>query len=429
MKKLKKYCVLLLSIGIGTFAYTHEVDTYIDFNIGTKTIFQEVSTESLLNQDNWINDPPAYGNMFQTTVLEVYFFNFFSFFIETESTWFYWNTNTIKEIKTNDLYGSETANGFAIQSWNLSGHSPNALFTFEVGKTLFDPTPSKQLKAAHYFDWVFNGQEKTVAQASLVLNSWSFKTIYAPQYSWVPDSIKHSNQELLSSKYPATDDVYYFQGQYFYSLIDIGVFYAYDTDSTAGLWISYLTHPNFLVYGESSISTKKWMPLVQNNAVSLTQKNGIKSMVGFQYSPSFLDVSLYVEALYIGDGYAKNDWVNFNTNLEEIHKMNPQMGLPLKASILDTIRFTSMSPYNFAIHIKPNNPILDMIDWSYSLRYSLPSDLYSRLALVLNTFEFLNLQARWDHPFSIPIDSIKREHNLFLYTQELELLLYVSFYF
>ena len=196
------------------------------------------------------------------------------------------------------------------------------------------------------------------------------------------------------------------QAQYFNEILDAGAFAAYDSDFEYGLWMSLPVNANVIPYGELFYTTKPWVPYLDATQylVSLRRGNGIQGTLGLIYSPPKLGATIYLEACYNGDGYAESDWRNLGDALSAVETLPPAyaaLRAGIYGSVASDFRYGFMSSYYAGFHIKPDSPIAEVLDWSWSLRYEYPGAALSRLTLLLKPRGALEISLRWDALFAL----------------------------
>ncbi|TAH50612.1 MAG: hypothetical protein EWM51_09840 [Treponema sp.] len=399
-------------------AQEESVGVSLEAALGHEATFQNLRGNALLNPGNQLDQSQAAGNFFQTLYLDTVFPGNLSFRLETRAEWFPWRDGMDTDTVGINLYGITANDSVDLETWELGYTSPGALFSCGAGKVPWLPGPAKQLKAANYFEWLFGEQGKTLAWAALTFDQASVKAVYAPRGDWVPESFADGAAGILPG-----ESVFGLQGQAFFDSLDAGFFVSWDSDLTGGAWMSYMLGSDLLVYGEGSITSKKWMPVLDesNFAVDMTRKNGVRAMGGVLVSPSFADVSVYLEGMYTGDAYTDRDWESLSRTLATADAYLGLNAAGVRGSVLRDIRWAGMNPWSFAIHLRPNSSLFDALDWSYSIRYSLPEDLYSRLDLNFSLPGNIGLDLRWDAPFALGLDHTVRETGCFVYGQRLDI--------
>ena len=405
-------------------AQEESVSVFLEAALGHEATFQNLRENALLNPGNQLDQRQAAGRFFQTLYLDTAFPGNVSFRLETRTDWFSWPDGMDTDTIGTNLYGITVNDSFDVETWELGYTSPGALFSGGVGKMTWLPGPAKQLKAANYFEWLFGEYGKTLAWTALTFDQASVKAVYAPRGDWVPESFAEGAAGILPG-----ESVFYLQGQAFFDSLDSGFFISWDSDLTGGAWMSYMVGSDLLLYGEASFTSKKWMPLLDetNFVLDMTRKNGVRAMGGLLYSPSFANVSLYLEGMYTGDAYTDGDWENLARTLTTADAYLEPSAAGIRGSVLQNIRWACMNPWNFAIHLRPNSSLFDVLDWGYSIRYSLPEDLYSRLDLNFSLPGNIELDLRWDAPFALGLDHTLRETGCFVYGQRLEICLTFRF--
>jgi len=396
----------------------HPFTLYYEISLGHDVIIQNLRSDALLNPYNDLGLKELQGKFFQNIFIDSYVGENINFRLQTSSEWFFWNESLDTETIGSRLYGFAGEQSFDIESWELRYTTSSALFSCGTGKIVWTPGPAKQLKAANYFEWLFGSDGKTLIWAGLTFANASLKTVYAPRGEWVPDSFIEPSANVLPG-----ESVFYIQGQLYYNAFDSGCYVGYDSDISVGAWMSYMINKDLLIYSEASWSSKEWISHLNESSflIDLKNKNGMRVMGGVLYSPSFLNFSLYCEGMYIGDAYTETDWQNLANTLIAIESIPGIPATGIRSSLLQTIRWGYMNPWNFAINIKPNESFLEIFDWIYSIRYSIPGDWYSRFTLNIMLPGNIQFDVQWDSPFAFCFDNIVKERDLFVYGHKLEI--------
>ncbi|MBN2352997.1 MAG: hypothetical protein JXD23_10550 [Spirochaetales bacterium] len=368
----------------------------VGFSLGHETYFRALNDYSLINPQNVLDQKAANGNLLQGFS---FLYNLplgFHIQTETQARWLYWTDDT--DVHSPDLnpYGFPGQAKFTIKSWELGWTSGDALLSAGAGKLLWEPGPAKLMKSANYFGWIFHDLEKTMAWAALTLEHLALKFVWAPRCDWTPESFAGDDRAILPG-----NSIYYTQFQLLFDSFDAGLFFAWDDDATGGVWFNLSVTRDFFLYGEGSWTNKRWIPVLDtaDYAVDVTGKNGIRATLGLLYSPSFIDVSVYLEAGYRGDSYDSADWQALSSALDSTSSFPPDIRAGIYGQTASSLRYGYMDPFNVGIHVKPNQALFDLLDWSVSLIYGIPNGLYVRTTLILTLPFNLELHCYWDAPF------------------------------
>ncbi|MCX7656074.1 MAG: hypothetical protein N2Z76_06080 [Treponemataceae bacterium] len=424
--RLTSLIVILLISGGGSALFAQNERVKIDFEhiFGHEALFQVLRDEAFLNPANQLNEKYASGHFFQVIYGDITLSENLFFQIGTRVKWFGWHNGMDTDTIGVNLYGITENDSFDIENWQLTYIWPEAFFSMGIGSLPWTPGPAKQLKAANYFEWLFGEEKnKTLLWSAFTFEQSSIKFVYAPRGPWVPESFLENSPSILPGS-----SIFYSQGQFFAGSLDIGLFVSWDNDWTTGGWASYMIGTDLLAYGEASYTTKNWMPLLDssNFTVTMTRKNGIRTMGGILYSLPLIDLSFYFEVMYIGDAYDKKEWENLTQTLSTANSILGPAAAGVRGSVLQHMRWSYMSPWNYALHLRPNSSLFNILKWSYSLRYGILGDFYSRVDLSFKIFEGVEFLFLWDVPFAWGEDIGGRGTEYFLYEQRLKLSIQVT---
>ncbi|HOK00218.1 MAG TPA: hypothetical protein PLW34_11735 [Termitinemataceae bacterium] len=388
--------------------------TEVQVRLGAKAILQSTRRNGLLNPNNLRGEPESQGFLFQSFSVASTWGKSLSFDITGRSQWLFWNASTDWGTAGSSWYGGTEGTVFSVETWEIEYSHPDALFILGMGKIPWTPGPAKQLKGANYFEWLFGDYRKTLLWGGINFEWGAMRMVLGPRMDWVPESFSSTTTSVLPG-----ESIVYGQAQFFLGPLDMGIFGAWDKDSTEGWWASYWLHQDVMVYTEGSYTTKAWIPRINDATcqIEMTRINGLRIMGGILYSPAIIDMSFYLEFLYNGDGYTAEEWELLGNRYDTFQ--NPMMLFPF----LNCFRWNSMNLWYGALHIRPNGPLFGMVEWQYSIRYSLWYDVYSRLTVTWPFLKKLYLTLQWDVPWFLDTSAMG-EPLFFPYEHRLEFSLF-----
>ncbi|MGP1458744.1 MAG: hypothetical protein ACTTKL_05485 [Treponema sp.] len=327
--------------------------------------------------------------------------------LELEPFAWHFNQKLQLEVKPlNDVFlsiGTRTEPDFFLSNWIIEYAAPSGLWKAGFYNNSIYSGPAKILKTANYFDWLFSGNNyennKTNAAVQFNFQNASASFVYAPVYDWVPETWQED------PIVPDTGSVYYAQGQYYSGAFDSGIFAAYSQnakngDFAAGLWADYVVGDNTLLYAEMLWSNKNWIPYfsVRDFDITYESRQGLRGMFGVMQTFSFIPFTLYVEGMYNGSGYFKDDWQRLGNDFAEIDKYPPAAAL--KGAFLAKVNYSYMNMLVMALHLRSDTKFWNFLSIETTLFYYLPESFLFFPELIMD-FDFgLKITMNCALPFS-----------------------------
>jgi len=226
--------------------------------------------------------------------------------------------------------------------------------------------------------------------------------VYAPNWDWLPDD--YDNTNIMASN----DDFYLARIGLNYGAHSANLLYFHLNNEYIGLNYSVQVGEGLIPYCEVVFGMDNRIPRLEKTGNYTYEFKPLNReywqvVAGVNYTPPFIDWTIFLELFYNGEGYSGQEWRDFGVNFDEVNALNGVYA-PVKYQVLSTALNTfssnNMSQGYAALHIRNNTAYLRQynmqLNFNDSVIMTWPFGVMNAFQLNLNFLTYFAFKFNWN---------------------------------
>jgi len=390
--------ILLLTAGLGNTGTAHaapNIINHVSFNLYNEFADYFIDAEFPLNKTNWME----IAGWTDKSVMD----------LTWRMDWNYLFGITFNPvIVLNDVDSKVTGNylspehtGIRVEKASLQFMLFKGLIGIEIGKLLPEYGSAYVWKITDFFKRELRGSKFMVDSLVFINEYFTGEFIYAPNRDWLPDD--YSDTGTMASN----DDFYLARIGLTYGAHSANLIYFHRNNGYIGINYSAQAGEGLIPYFEAVFSMDNRIPRLEKASDYTYEFNSPgqeywQVVAGINYTPSFIDWSIYLELFYNGDGYSGQEWRDFGINFDGVNTLNgsyTQAKHQVLSTVLNTFSGSDMSQEYAALHIRNNTPYLRQYNIRFNFDDSVimtwPPGVMNTLKLSLTFLTYFTFKFSW----------------------------------